>query len=383
MNMNTPAVTSTPASAPFAPSALPLNGALKVFFKDALRVALSSPRQAAAFVRALFWLGKAARRRASWRSRGVNVPPIIIFSVTDRCNLACKGCYAQSFRPKPEGELDSAELRRVVEEARDLGVSFFVIAGGEPLLRPELEGIMADFPQIIFFVFTNGLLLNDDWIRTLRRRRNIVPLLSLEGDRAMTDERRGAGTYDLLQALIGRLKKRGIFFGVSLTLTRAHFAAITAPGYTKSLVEAGCKFFLYLEYTPTVEGTEDWTLTADQRAQMREAVPAWRTGHRALFIAVPWDEDDVGGCLSAGRGFVHINPRGDVEPCPFAPFSDSSLRQMSLKDALGSKFFEAIRAVPALARETGEGCILWKERALVTSLLESGTQPMPQSIQRT
>jgi len=352
----------------------PLNGALKVFYKDALRIALSSPRQALAFVRALFWLGQAARRRASWRRRGVNVPPIVIFSVTDRCNLACKGCYAQSFRPSPEGELDATELRKVIEEARGLGVSFFVIAGGEPLLRPELGRIMADFPQMIFFVFTNGLLLTDDWIATLRRRRNIVPLLSLEGDLAMTDERRGPGTYDRLRALIGRLKKRGIFFGVSLTLTRPHFSTITAPEYTKSLVAAGCKFFLYLEYTPTVEGTEDWTLTAGQRAEMRGALPAWRAAHRALFIAVPWDEDDVGGCLSAGRGFVHINPRGDVEPCPFAPFSDSNLRRMPLRAALGSKLFEAIRSVPQLARETGEGCILWKERALVISLLESGSQ---------
>jgi MoaA/NifB/PqqE/SkfB family radical SAM enzyme len=369
---------STIASAPASVSApKPLNGALKIFYKDALRVALSSPQQAAAFIRALFWLGKAARRRAAYGRWGINVPPIIIFSVTDRCNLACQGCYAQSFRPQPDGELDAVDLRRVVEEAQDLGVSFFVIAGGEPLLRPELEGIFRDFPQMIFFVFTNGLLLTDDWIETLRRRRNIVPLLSLEGDRAMTDERRGPGIYDHLQSLIGRLKKRGIFFGVSLTLTRPHFSTITAPGYTQGLVDAGCKFFLYLEYTPTVEGTEDWTLTADQRARMKDALPAWRAAHSALFIAVPWDEDDVGGCLSAGRGFVHINPRGDVEPCPFAPFSDSNLRHMSLKDALQSKFLETIRGIPALARENGEGCILWKERALVTSLLANGDRPKP------
>ena len=103
---------------------------------------------------------------------------------------------------------------------------------------------------------------------------------------------------------------------------------------------------------------------------MRASLPSWRVSHRALFIAVPWDEDDVGGCLSAGRGFVHITPRGDVEPCPFAPFSDSNLRRMPLKAALQSKLLEAIRSLPQLSRETGEGCILWKERALVTSLLE-------------
>ncbi len=353
----------------------PLNEALRVFYKDAIRVALSSPRQAAAFVRAMFWLLKSARRRASWRRRGVPVPPIIIFSVTDRCNLACKGCYAQSFRPEAGNELDASELRKVVADAHDLGVSFFVIAGGEPLLRPELERVMAEFPQIIFFVFTNGLLLSEEWVRNLKRRRNIIPLLSFEGDRAMTDERRGDGIYDRLRGLIVRLKKQKIFFGVSLTLTRSHFATLVSPDYTKDLVDAGCRFFLYIEYTPTVEGTRDWTLTPDQRAVVRAGLPAWRAQHKALFIAVPWDEDDVGGCLAAGRGFVHINPRGDVEPCPFAPFSDVSLRQVPLKTALQSRFLEEIRRRPQLSRETGEGCILWKERALVTSLLKSTPAP--------
>ena len=88
----------------------------------------------------------------------------------------------------------------------------------------------------------------------------------------------------------------------------------------------------------------------------------------ALFIAVPWDEDDVGGCLSAGRGFVHINAAGDLEPCPFAPFSDTNVRDFSLQDALQSKLCERIREIPKLSRETGGGCVLWKERELVESL---------------
>ena len=110
---------------------------------------------------------------------------------------------------------------------------------------------------------------------------------------------------------------------------------------------------------------------------MRELLPAFRSAHPALFIAVPWDEDDVGGCLSAGRGFIHINPKGDVEPCPFAPFSDVNLRDMPLKEALQSSFLEAIRGVPELSKETGEGCILWKERARVSELLHASRSGDP------
>ena len=78
----------------------------------------------------------------------------------------------------------------------------------------------------------------------------------------------------------------------------------------------------------------------------------------------------MGGCLSAGRGFVHINAQRDLEPFPFAPFSDTNVRDFSLKDALQSKLCEKIRQVPEFSRETGDGCILWKERELVESLIE-------------
>jgi len=359
-------------------SARPLYGALKVFFLDAVRVAIGRPRQAAAFIRFLWRLRTSARRRADWQKRGVRVPPIIIYSVTDRCNLTCQGCYAQSIPHLANSELSAEDMRRLFREARELGVSFFVLAGGEPLLRPELAGILAEFPEFIFLVFSNGLLLTDEWLAVLRRRPHIVPLLSLEGDRDMTDGRRGPGTHDKVLDAFRRLKKRGIFFGTSLTLTRTNFDTVTSAGLTRDLVKAGVKFFLYLEYTPTVEGTEGLVLAPDQRSAMRDILKSLRAGFPALFIAVPWDEDDVGGCLAAGRGFIHINAAGAVEPCPFAPFSDVSLRDKPLREALRSNFLAEIRNRPELGRETGGGCVLWKERKLVTALLaEAATVPHP------
>ena len=133
----------------------------------------------------------------------------------------------------------------------------------------------------------------------------------------------------------------------------------------------GCKFFLFLEYTPTQEGTDEWVLAVDQRAEMKAMMQYYRSNYSSLFIAVPWDEEDVGGCLSAGRGFVHINAAGDLEPCPFAPFSDANVRDYSLKDALQSKLCEKIRHIPELSKEKGGGCVLWKERELVQSLLKN------------
>lgn len=58
---------------------------------------------------------------------------------------------------------------------------------------------------------------------------------------------------------------------------------------------------------------------------------------------LPPGEEMFWGCLSAGRGFIHINAEGNLEPRPFAPFSDVNLKEVTLKEALRSEFPEEIR----------------------------------------
>jgi MoaA/NifB/PqqE/SkfB family radical SAM enzyme len=229
---------------------------------------------------------------------------------------------------------------------------------------------MKDYPEIIFLVFTNGTLIDDKIIARFKKQKNVVPMISLEGNQQETNQRRGAGTFEQLQQTMKKMNKLGLFFGLSLTLVRKNFSTITAEDFIRKCSRLGCKFFLFLEYTPTQPGTEDWVLTGSQRALVRQLMKNYRSQYPSLFIAVPWDEDDVGGCLSAGRGFVHISAAGDVEPCPFAPFSDINVREFSLKQAFQSKLLKRIREIPELSRETGGGCILWKERELVASLIE-------------
>jgi MoaA/NifB/PqqE/SkfB family radical SAM enzyme len=346
-----------------------LNKLLLIFFRDALRISLKQPAQAFSFLRTIGWLRNAAKLRESWKKKGYVIPPILIFSITNECNLNCPGCYNKSFYQANRKELSDNKIRRLTAEAKELGISFFVIAGGEPFLRPVLLDIMKKYPEIIFLVFTNGTLIDDKMILRFKEQKNIVPLISLEGNQEETDERRGDGTFERLQLTMKEMKRLSVFFGISLTLVRKNFATITADEFINRCVKFGCKFFLFLEYTPTQEGTEKWVLTEEQRSQVRSIMQNYRSRYPSLFVAVPWDEDDVGGCLSAARGFVHINATGDLEPCPFAPFSDTNIRDMSLKDALQSKFCEKIRQIPELSREMGGGCVLWKERELVQSLL--------------
>jgi MoaA/NifB/PqqE/SkfB family radical SAM enzyme len=347
-----------------------LNDSLKIFFKDALKITLKNPSQAWAFLQTINWLRKSAKIRSMWRLGGVHVPPIVLFSITNQCNLECKGCYAQSFHPSSDEELSTEKLEAIIEEAKDLGVSFFIITGGEPFLRPEILEITKNFPEVVFLVFANGTLIDDGMIRRFRRQKNVVPLISLEGNAEHTDSRRGEGTYRSVHQIMGKMQRNHVFFGTSLTLTRLNYSTLTDDAYIHHFVQKGCRFFLFLDYTPAQEKTEDWVLTDTQRERVPSLIKNFRRKFPALFIGVPWDEFDVGGCLSSGRGFIHINARGDVEPCPFAPFSDTNLNELSLKEALRSEFLKKLRELPELSRYTGSGCALWKNREKVRMILE-------------
>lgn len=342
---------------------------LRIFFKDAVRVALTNPPRAYFFFKTLRWQKKAALTRTRWQEQGINIPPILIFSLTTRCNLTCKGCYAQALHPPSDKEMGEAKIRGMMEEAKKLGISFFIIAGGEPFMRPEILDITKDFPEILFLLFTNGLLIDDKILLRLKKQKNIIPMVSLEGHTEDTDGRRGHGVHDILQNLIGKFKSKGIFFGLSLTITRTTFQVLTDYHFVKNLVKRGCKFFLFLEYTAIIEGTENLILTDDQRRLLRDLMDSFHSKFSALFITVPGHEVEVGGCLAAGRGFVHITAEGDLEPCPFAPFSDTNLRDLSLKDALQSQFMKGIRQHPEKLSPTQGGCALWKRRKWVQSLL--------------
>jgi uncharacterized radical SAM superfamily Fe-S cluster-containing enzyme len=116
----------------------PLNKALRIFFKEAITVSFKNPSQALYFFQVVKNQQRASRVRAKWLRQGIQVPPIMIFSVTNRCNLHCKGCYHQALRDITKPEMSADKLFSVITEAKDLGVSFIVLAGGEPLVRPDI-----------------------------------------------------------------------------------------------------------------------------------------------------------------------------------------------------------------------------------------------------
>lgn len=349
-----------------------MNQAIKSLVKEALKVSVRKPASICFISKNLIWQNTAEKLRTKWQDTDYIVPPFIISSITTQCNLKCIGCYDKCYSSQQQCKepLLTKRWLEIFTEAKDLGISFILIAGGEPFTQFELLKGLEKIPQIIFPIFTNGTYLDEKSISLLDKCRNLIPIISLEGYEKETDMRRGTGIYETVMNSMNLLNEQSIFFGVSITVNRDNFSQVTEPDFVLHLLNQGCKIMFYVEYVPIDESTIDLEITETQRNQLESILLEHRKQYSALFISFPGDETQFGGCLSSGRGFVHINAYGDLEPCPFSPYSDTNLKDFALKDALQSKFLKSIRESKEHLDETKHGCALFHKKDWVQSLLK-------------
>jgi MoaA/NifB/PqqE/SkfB family radical SAM enzyme len=273
--------------------------------------------------------------------------------------------------PRRGEELSDEAWERVIREASGLGISVFIIIGGEPLCRKSLLRITAQFPECLFLIFTNSTLLDEEKVWEMAKQKNVIPILSVEGYSNATDYRRGEGVFRKFSNAAAVLRKNKLFFGASITLSQDNFQCISNDDFIDELYRLGFRLFFFVEYLPAQPLTENKALNEEQKADLLATTARLRNKYKALFLDFPGDEYLFGGCLSAGRGFIHISAEGNVEPCPFSPYSDSNVGNGSLEEALNSPLFKAIRNHPDRMDETKGNCALWIERNWVKSLIEN------------
>lgn len=318
-----------------------------------------------AFAKISSRMKKQEKKREALAKEGVVVPPVLIISVTNDCNLSCKGCYACSQQRDKSGEMDIEKIRRVLSEAVELGVAVVMIAGGEPLMKQGITDLPAAHPDTLFVMFTNGLLL--DIYKDMPR--NFVPVISIEGGRQSTDLRRGEGMYERAMAAMENLNKKGRMFGASMTLTSENYGEVLDSGFLGELEAKGCRAAFLIEYVPSGEEDEYLCLTVRQKKDLREREEKLYEKHNMLMVTLPGDEEKYGGCLASGRGFLHISSTGALEACPFAPYSDTNIKDMPLKEALKSSLLKEIRDKHDTLKESRGGCALQENREWVESLI--------------
>ena len=246
-----------------------------------------------------------------------------------------------------------------------------LLAGGEPLMRRDVIAEATKHKSILFPIFTNATMLGTEYLELMDKHRNLVPIVSIEGNETQTDARRGNGIYAQTVDTMRMLREMGLLFGVSITVTEENLTTVTNAAYINWLGSLGCKVTLFVEYVPFE--SKELALDEQEREDLAKQLSTLRkASDKMILLSFPGDEKETGGCLAAGRGFFHINANGGAEPCPFSPHSDTSLKNVSLRQALQSPLFVSLKNSAMLMREHTGGCTLFELADKVTALLSAG-----------
>ena len=275
-----------------------------------------------------------------------NIPWLILMDPTSACNLHCTGCWAAEYGHKLN--LSFEEMDSIVTQGKELGVYFYMMTGGEPLVRKaDIIKLCEKHNDCAFHCYTNGTLVDQAFCDDMKRVGNLSLSISLEGFEDANDFRRGEGVYNKVLAAMDLLHKNGLIFGNSVCYTSKNMDAVTSDEFFDLLIEHGSRFAWYFHLMPVgMKASPELMPTREQREYIYHRIREVRgfTGGKEIFVMdFQNDGEYVGGCIAGGRNYCHINPKGDVEPCVFIHYSGANIREKSLLECLQQPLFMAYR----------------------------------------
>lgn len=284
-----------------------------------------------------------AKYREEW---GTNLPWTILFDPTSACNLHCIGCWAAEYGDKLN--LSFEEMDSIVQQGKDMGIYFYLVTGGEHLVRKDDLIKLADkHNDCCFHIFTNGTLIDKAFCEEVKRVGNMNFAVSLEGYEDDNDFRRGKGVYKRVIDAMKLMKEEGILFGNAVCYTSKNVDTVTSDEFLKLLIDNGSKLIWYFHYMPVgKDAVVDLLPTPEQRKYMVRRIEELRSKDAdPAILAFDFQNDGrlINGCIAGGKDYMHINANGDVEPCVFIHYSSANIRDTSIKDALAQPLFMAYK----------------------------------------
>ncbi len=285
----------------------------------------------------VLWLVRGRNTRRKWLRRNVSYPALIQLSLTTRCNYRCKGCYADGWTKNEE--LDYAVVKRLLDEGREYGCTYYTLLGGEPFIYPDIVRMFYDYPDFYFQVYTNGSLISLETARHMERAGNVQAMISLEGFEEETDWRRGKGAYRNAMRAMSNLRRYGVPFGVGITVTPKNIDTVCSDAFVRELIDQGVLYMWYFWFQPYGDYSRtDLILSGDQRYRLWRRVNEIREQYPVLSADM-FNDYAVVGCLASSGVSLNITPSGWVEPCAQVHFSSENIKDAPLRRILQTSPF--------------------------------------------
>ncbi len=320
------------------------------------------------------WKGMLSVQKHKARlKRGEVFPPFLYVSIINSCNLRCQGCWVDVAAKQEIIQPDA--FHRLVREARAMGNVFFGIVGGEPFMHPYLLDMLAEHPGCYFQVFTNGQFITDARAKRMRQLGNVTPLISVEGNEVVSDQRRGRpGVFSKTMEGVRHCLANKVFTGVCTSLCQTNIDDLLTEAWIDRLIELGVMYTWYHVYRPMgPQSNPELCLSPAQQLRARRFVVEMRAQKPIVIIDAYFDGEGRALCPAATGITHHINPWGDIEPCPIVQFTRESIHATAEDPRpLREKFLhsEFLRDFRTLAQSTTRGCIVLERPDLLKQLVE-------------
>jgi MoaA/NifB/PqqE/SkfB family radical SAM enzyme len=286
--------------------------------------------------------------------------------LTWACNSRCLSCKIwEIYKDNPRGireELSLEDYARLVADPLFKNITNLGLAGGEPLMRPDLVEIMRLVPQTVqLFLATNALTLGrlKQVLPEFKRRGNVVVQISIDGIGELHDRVRGVpGNYDRCLQVMNWLVEMKIPRVVSSTLSPMNYHHL--PDLYRLAQNYGAGFaFRTANKGDFYDNVDDQVLykwQPEQIAALREEITPIvedqvRRGETTDATGVFWNEipkwlDDsiqMPSCLAAYKTFL-LDPVGEVYPCPSWWHSLGNVKRASFGQVWRSQAAGVVRA---------------------------------------
>ena len=265
----------------------------------------------------------------------LNIPLSVQLDLTYRCNERCIHCYLDH---DDHGEMNTAEIKGLLDQMADAGVFFLTISGGEIMMRKDFFEILEHAHARTFSIKlkTNGVLIR-------KKEAERIRALGVESVQISVYSHR-AEVHDAITKMPGSFRQTieavRLLRTVGLHVTMANVLMVQNaqdyPGVRTLANELGAQCTLDPTITPMMDGDRSILELNVDKAALREVFrDIALVGNVEEFCAPPQgvDEDalDMLPC-SAGHTACYVSPYGDVYPCVQFPLPSGNVRSTKFVD---------------------------------------------------
>lgn len=269
----------------------------------------------------------------------------VMLQITERCNLRCAHCFAESRESGGEMSLENIQ-KIIIPQLNESQVVKATLTGGEPLTHPQVKEIVSSLLEssIGVSICTNGTLIDVEWVQMLTQYDNIHFNVSLDGFRVSSHGRfRGMTklTFDRLLQTIRTLGDQKLLNGV-LTTPNKYASIDEYIELCQFAKEVGAKYVLMNPLSPFGRGVQTQSLSyseEDMSVLKGKTLPMISDDFEIVYIRFPNTNGlPIGKCPLGAIPYIFCN--GDIAVCPYMVFAAGGSQRYSTAEFIAGNIFE-------------------------------------------